>query len=296
MVGNVHPKRIRQIELTTRKLVNESFSGAYHAVFKGRGIAFDSVRAYEPGDDIRDIDWNVTARTGEPYIKRYIEERELTVMLVLDTSASILFGTTERNKRDLAAEVSATLAFAALSNNDKVGLLTFSDVVEQFIPPRKGRNHALRLIRDLLVAKPEHSRTNITLALQSINKLLKRRAIIFIISDFLYASDDYIHELMQMSRKHDVVAILVSDPLERHWPSAGLVSVEDAETGAHHLIDTGSQAWQKAFRQRVHQLRSVRDAILLQARVDRIDLSPETDYVTALRLFFQRRAKRASTR
>lgn len=292
MFNNTDLRRIRLIELRTRKLVHESFAGAYHAVFKGRGIAFDSVRAYEPGDDVRDIDWNVTARTGQPHIKRYIEERELTVMLVVDTSASVMFGTVDREKRDLAVELGATLAFAALSNNDKVGLMTFSNKIEQYLPPRKGRNHALRLIRDLVVAKPELTGTNITLALQTINKLLKRHTIIFLISDFLFPADTYERELMHTSQQHDVIAITLSDPLEQHWPEAGLVAVQDAENGRILWVDTSSRQWRQELNNHTQQMRIQRDAALLRARVDRIDLTVNTDYVKALRIFFQRRASR----
>ncbi|MBZ0291867.1 MAG: DUF58 domain-containing protein [Anaerolineae bacterium] len=292
MFNSADLRRIRLIELRTKKLVNESFAGAYHAVFKGRGIAFDSVRAYEPGDDVRDIDWNVTARTGHPHVKRYIEERELTVMLLLDTSASIMFGTVEREKRDLAVELGATLAFAALSNNDKVGLMTFSNEVEHYLPPRKGRNHALRLIRDLLVAKPELSGTNITLALQMINKVLNRHAIIFLISDFLFPSNTYERELMRTSQQHDVIAITLSDPLELRWPDAGLVAVQDAESGQSMWVDSASRRWRREFTHRARQLQMERDAALMRARVDRIDLTVNIDYVKALRMFFQRRASR----
>ena len=285
-------RKIRRIELRTRRLVTDSFAGAYHAVFKGRGMAFDTVRAYEPGDDVRDIDWNVTARTGEPFIKRYIEERELTVMLVLDASASILFGTINRQKRDLAAELGAVLAFAAISNNDKVGLLVFSDQVELFIPPRKGRNHILLLIRDLLAAKPTHRGTDLALALQTVSRFLKRRAIVFVISDFLMPSDDYMRDLMLVSRRHDVIAITVSDPLEQSWPDAGLVGLRDAEAGTIRWVDTSVRGWRRQFGEQARRFRQARDAALVKARVDRIDVPLDGDYVPALMAFFQRRSRR----
>jgi uncharacterized protein (DUF58 family) len=285
-------KKIRRIELRTRRLVTDSFAGAYHAVFKGRGMAFDAVRAYEPGDDVRDIDWNVTARTGEPFVKRYIEERELTVMLVLDVSASILFGTVNRQKRDLAAELGAVLAFAAISNNDKVGLLVFSDQVELFIPPRKGRNHILRLIRDLLAAKPTHRGTDLSLALRTVNRFLKRRAIVFVISDFLIPSDDYLRDLMLVSRRHDVIAITLSDPLEQSWPDVGLVGLRDAEAGTVRWVDTSLRGWRRQFAEQARRFQQMRDAALVKARADRIEVPLDGDYVPALMLFFQRRSRR----
>jgi uncharacterized protein (DUF58 family) len=285
-------RKIRRIELRTRKLVNDSFAGAYHAVFKGRGIAFDTVRPYEPGDDIRDVDWNVTARTGEPFIKRYVEERELTVMLALDASASASFGTVNRQKRDLAAELGAALAFTAISNNDKVGLLIFSDQIELFIPPRKGRNHVLRLIRDLLASQPTHRGTDIALGLRTINQLLKHSAIVFLISDFLASSQDYARDLLVTSRRNDVIAVVLSDPLEQNWPAAGLVGLRDAETGAATWIDTGSSHWRKQFQQQARRFQKMRDEILNRAGVDRVDVPVNGDYVQALTLFFQKRAQR----
>ncbi len=285
-------RKIRRIELRTRKLVNDSFAGAYHAVFKGRGIAFDAVRPYEPGDDIRDIDWNVTARAGEPFVKRYVEERELTVMLALDASASASFGTVNRQKRDLAAELGAVLAYTAVSNNDKVGLLIFSDQVELFIPPRKGRNHVLRLIRDLLAAQPTHRGTDISLALRTINQLLRRRAIVFLISDFLASSQEYARDLRVTGRRHDVIAVVLSDPREQSWPDVGLVGLRDAETSMVMWIDTTSQNWRKQFQQQTRRFQKMRDETLSRAQVDRIDVPIDGDYVQALTLFFQQRAQR----
>ncbi len=285
-------RKIRRIELRTRKLVNESFAGAYHSVFKGRGLAFDSVRPYEPGDNVRDIEWNVTARSGQPFVKRYVEERELTVMLLLDTSASVMFGSVHQRKRDLAAELGATLAFAAISNNDKVGLLTFSDQAELYIPPRKGRNHTLRLIRELLAARPSQRGTNLALALQTVNRLLKRRAIVFLISDFLTPPNGYLHNLTIAGRKHDVIAVTVADPLEREWPDVGLVGLRDSETGALIWVDTSSDVWRQQFVEQARSMMIQRDRALARAGIDRIDLTVNSDYVTALRLFFQKRARR----
>lgn len=285
-------RRIRQIEFKTRRLVNDSFAGAYHSVFKGRGIAFDTVRPYEPGDDVRDIDWKVTARVGEPFIKRYAEERELTVLLVLDSSASSLFGTFSRVKRDLAAELGAVLAFSALSNNDRVGLLVFSDRIEHYIPPRKGRNHALRLIRELLAAKSSGKGTDIALALRSIHQLLKRRAIIFLMSDFLAAGQGYGHDLVSLSRRHDVIAFILSDPRERQWASVGLIALQDAETDRVTWVDTAPARWREQFAEQAARFQEMRDATLNRAQVEWVDVPSDGDYVYALTMFFRRRSRR----
>jgi uncharacterized protein (DUF58 family) len=279
------------MELRTRRLVNDSFSGAYHSIFKGRGIAFDTVRPYQPGDDVRDIDWNVTARTGEAFIKQYAEERELTVLLILDSSASCLFGSVQRQKRDLAAELGAIMALAAISNNDKVGLLIFSDRIEHYIAPRKGRNHVLRVIRDLLETRPSQKGTNLSLALQTINRLLKKRAIVFFMSDFLAASRDYSRDLLVVSRKHDFIAVILSDPLEKRWSNVGLVSTHDAETGAKQWIDTASKEWREGFAYQANRFRELRDVTLKRSGADRIDLSVDEDYVFALTRFFRNRVQ-----
>ena len=288
--------RIRRIELRTRRLVNDSFGGAYHSVFKGQGIAFDTVRPYQPGDDVRNIDWNVTARANEAFVKQYIEERELTVMLVLDSSASCLFGTVNRSKRDLAAELGAVLALAAISNNDRVGLLIFSDQAEHFIAPRKGRNHVLRLIRDLLAARPANRGTNLSLALRTVDRLLKRRAIVFLLSDFLASARDYTHDLLVVSRRHDLIAVVMGDPLEKRWPDAGLVGIRDAETSASTWVDTSSTDWRRQFEQQSRRFRQMRDTTLARASVDRIDLPVDGDYVRALTQFFRQRAHRINRR
>lgn len=287
-------RRIRLIELRTRRLVNNTFAGAYHSVFKGQGMTFEAVRPYQPGDDIRRIDWNVTARADQAFIKQYAEERELTVMLLLDSSASSFFGTVGRQKRDLAAELGAVLALAAVSNNDKVGLMVFSDEVEQFTPPRKGRNHVLRVIRDLLVARPERRGTDIALALQTTNRLLKQRAIIFILSDFLISGQEYVRQLMVTNRKHDVIAVVLSDPLEKRFPSVGLVALKDAETDETRWVDTTLDGWSSDFQSRSERFQEMRDANLVRAGVDRMDLSVDGDYVRVLTEFFQRRARRMS--
>lgn len=284
--------QIRRIELRTRRIVNDSFAGAYRSVFKGRGMVFDSVRAYEPGDDVRSIDWNVTARTGEPFVKRFVEERELTVMLALDTSASVLFGTTGRLKRDLAAEVGAVLTLAATTNNDKVGLLVFSDRLERFIPPRKGRNHVLRLIRELLITEPTHTGTDLGLALRTLNRVLRRRTIIFFLSDFLAPAEDYEAELLVTGRRHDVIALALNDPLERSWPVGALVGLRDAETGAALWLDTARPNWRDGYARQTARFVQTRDAALARAQVDRIDIPLDGDYASALITFFQQRARR----
>jgi uncharacterized protein (DUF58 family) len=291
-------RTIRRIEIHTRHLVNDSFAGEYQAIFKGRGMEFDEVREYQPGDEVRTIDWNVTARMGEPYVKRYVEERELTVMLAFDASGSGLFGTADRFKRELAAELGAVLAFSAITNNDKVGLLAFTDQVELHIPPRKGRRHVLRLIRDLLAFEPLGRGTDVTLALERLNRTLKRRAIVFLISDFLlpYHQPDarraYERALLVTNRRHDLVAVSISDPREAAWPNAGLVMVEDAETGARLQIDSGDPAWRQAFVEQAAACRAIRDAAFIRAQVDQIEVTLGQDYVEPLLTFFRERARR----
>lgn len=285
-------KKIRRIEIRTRRLVNTSFAGDYHAVFKGRGMEFDEVRPYQRGDEVRTIDWNVTARTGEVYVKRYIEERELTVMLLVDASASGEFGTVNRFKREIAAELAAVLAFSAITNNDKVGLLIFTDQIELYITPRKGRRHVLRLIRDLLAFKPSGRRTNLKLGLETLNHMLKRRSIIFLLSDFLSPPAAYSNILTVSNRRHDVIAVSLSDPREQQWPNIGLVALEDAETGQIQWVDTSSRHWRQSFTERVEELRRARERVFRKAKVDRINISTDSDYVIPLTQFFEQRARR----
>jgi len=285
-------KQIRRIEIRTRRLVDDSFAGEYHSIFKGRGMAFDEVRPYQPGDEIRSIDWNVTARTGDPYVKRYVEERELTVMLVVDASASGDFGSVRRFKRELAAELSAVLAFAATTNNDRVGLMIFTDQVELFIPPRKGRTHVLRLVRELLAFEPRGKGTDIRRALDETNRILKRRSIVFLISDFLAEPDDYRRSLAVTNRRHDVIAVELHDPLERQMESVGLITLEDPETGELLWVDTGSRAWRDAFSARAARQVAASRQAFNQARVDRIAIGTDEDYAAPLTTFFQDRARR----
>jgi uncharacterized protein (DUF58 family) len=269
-------------------------------------MEFDEVRQYQPGDEVRTIDWNVTARMGAPYVKRFVEERELTVMLAFDASASGDFGTTGRFKREIAAELGAVLAFSAISNHDKVGLVAFTDRIELHIPPRKGRRHVLRLIRELLAFKPSGRGTDITLALERLNRVLKRRAIIFLISDFLVPAPDldrrgkvnspilteYERALLATNRRHDLVAVTLTDPREVDWPAIGLVSMEDAETGAAIWIDSSDPTWREAFLSRSAARREAHDAALTRAQVDRISVTMGQDYVGPLLAFFEMRARR----
>jgi uncharacterized protein (DUF58 family) len=285
-------KKIHRIEIRTRRLVNESFAGAYQATFKGLGMEFAEVRPYVPGDEVRTIDWNVTARMGQPYIKRFVEERELTVMLLFDASASGDFGSVGRIKRELGAELAAVLAFCATGNNDRVGLLVFSDRIELFIPPRKGRRHVLRLIRDLLAFQPRGRGTDLNLALNTISNVLKRRSIVFLVSDFLAAPQSYRKALFIASRKHDLVAVDLHDPLEGNIPPAGLLALEDAESGKLTWVDSASRAWQLSMQQRTRQHEAEKKALFTQSAVDRIAIRSGEEYISALAGFFQQRIRR----
>ena len=284
--------KIRRIDITTRKLVTDGFAGEYQSVFKGRGMEFDEVRQYHPGDDVRMIDWNVTARTGDAYIKSYIEERELTVMLVVDASRSGDFGTRSRFKRELAAELAAVLAFSATTNNDRVGLLVFTDRVELLVPPRKGRSHVLRMVRDLLVFEPDGTGTDVRLALETVSLLLKRRSIVFLISDFLTAPESYRQAMQLTGRRHDLAAFDLQDPMEREIPDVGIILLEDAETGDRRWVDTGNRAWRREFTDRVVRLEEDKLEIFAGAGVDRVSVTTDGDYVPALAAFFRDRLRR----
>lgn len=284
--------KIRRIELRTRRMVNDSFAGEYHSIFKGRGMEFDEVRLYQPGDEIRTIDWNVTARTGNAYIKRYVEERELTVMLVVDMSASEDFGSVNRFKRELAAEITAVLSFAATTNNDKVGLLIFTDQIELFIPPRKGRKHVLRLVRELLAFEPKGQGTDIKLALDTVNQILKRKSILFLVSDFLADTEGYRKELSMTNKRHDVIAVDLSDPMETGIANVGLVAMEDPETGQIAWVDTADKQWRQTFHNRLDQQEEQKKRAFIQTGVDRIDIQTNEDYTVPLTNFFHQRAQR----
>lgn len=283
-------RKIRRLELRTRRLVNSSFAGQYHSVFKGRGMNFEEVREYTPGDEIRSIDWNVTARMNTPYVKKFTEEREMTVMLLVDVSASGSYGSVELSKRELAAEVAAILAFSAIHNNDKVGLLLFSDSVELFIAPKKGRLHTLRLIREMLYFEPRHRGTNLSVALEYLNKVVARRSVVFVISDFM--APDYTKALTVAGRRHDVVAMPVTDPGEERLPDIGLLTFEDAETGEQIEINTSSRVVQTAFAANEERRRRDLDKLFGSRGVDVVPLATNEDYLIALRLFFERRERR----
>ena len=286
--------RVRRIEVTTRKLVEDGLAGDYHSVFKGRGMEFDEVRQYVPGDDVRTIDWNVTARTGEPYVKSYVEERELTVMLAVDVSSSGEFGTRNRFKRELAVELAAVLSIAATTNNDNVGLLLFTDQVELVLTPMKGRSHVLRVLRDLMAFEPVGVGTDIRLALDTIYKLIKRRSIVFLVSDFLADPGAYRQAMLVTNRRHDVVAFDISDPLEREISDVGIVALEDAESGSQRWVDTGDRRWRRDFTDRVAQLDAEKRDVFVAAGVDHVNLTTERDYVGEVAAFFKNRLQRLS--
>lgn len=283
--------KIRRIEIFTRRLVNDTFSGEYQSVFKGRGMEFDEVRPYQPGDEVRSIDWNVTARTGEVHVKRYIEERELTVLLAVDASGSSDFGTVNRFKRELAAELAAVVSFAATTNNDKIGLVIFTDQIELLIPPRKGRKHVLRVIRELLAFEPSGRGTDIKLALDTANHLLKRRGIIFLVSDFLTDPEEYRTALNVAARRHDLIAIDLHDPLETRIEDVGVMVLEDTETGELVWVDTGHRGWRAAFEAHNRQFEAAKKRIFNAAAVERIHVATPDDYVAALTRFFRNRAR-----
>ncbi len=285
-------RKIQHIELFSRRLVYNVFAGAYRSAFKGRGIAFHTIRPYIPGDDIRDIDWNVTARTGEAYSRVYEEERERTVMLIIDTSASCLFGTQNYQKVDFAVELAAVLAYSAILNKDKVGLLVFSNKIEKYVPARKGRKHIMRLIHDMMNLKPASQGTDLSLALQTVNRVMKSGTIIFLLSDFLLPTEEYIRDLTMTSKRHDTNVIVLSDPLEQSFPAVGMVQLQDVETGETTWIDTHSLAWQREFHQRVNRFGKMRTRAMERANVDLIDVPASGDYIPALIQFFQQKQRR----
>ena len=285
-------EKIKRIEITARHLVTDSLAGEYHSVFKGMGMEFDEMRPYSPGDDVRRIDWNVTARMNTPYIRKYQEERELTVFLAVDASGSSDFGTTGQFKRELAAELAAVLSFAATTNNDKVGLLIFTDKPELIVPPRKGKRHVLRMVRDLLVFTPEGRGTSIESALDTINRVVKHRSIIFLISDFLVEPESLRRPLAATNRRHDVIALDLHDPMEHQIPDVGLMALEDAETGELEWVDTSNKAWREAFEARTLDLEQQKRRLLSSLAIDHIQISTDKDYVVELNEFFARRSRR----
>jgi len=283
-------KQVRQIEIRTKGLVNQVFSGEYHSVFKGMGMEFSEVREYQFGDDIRNIDWNVTARYGRPFIKVFEEERELTVMLMVDLSGSLMFGSISKTKQRVAVEVTAILAFSALKNNDKVGLILFTDKIEKFVPPRKGNKHVLRIIRDILSFNPEGNATDIKGALEYMNGTIKKRSIVFLLSDFM--DQGYSKILKVVGKKHDLIGIILDDRRENELPAIGLVKLTDAETGQERWIDTSSNRVRKMMRKTRGEAVNKRNALFLTSRIDRIQIETGKDYIKPLVQFFRLREKR----
>ncbi len=283
-------KQVKQIEIRTRGVVNEVFSGEYHSVFKGRGMEFSEVREYNFGDDIRNIDWNVTARFGHPYIKIFEEERELTVMLLVDMSGSLLFGSVEKTKQQIAAELSAILAFSALKNNDKVGLILFTDRIEKFVPPRKGKSHSLRIIREVLSFEPQGNRTNICQALEYFNHTIKKKAIVFLISDFIDIGYDKILKIV--GKKHDLIGIVLRDQREKSPVEAGLIKFRDAETGEIRFLDTSDKTVRRAVTEEHKHWMEYRRQLFVSSRLDTIDIETSGSYIKPLVNFFKLREKR----
>lgn len=283
-------KKVKRLEITTRGLVNDVFSGEYHSIFKGRGMDFSEVREYSLGDDIRTIDWNVTARMGYPYVKIFQEERELTVILMVDVSSSGNFGTHEQMKGEIATEICALLAFSAIKNNDKVGLIIFTDRIEKFIPPKKGKTHVLRVLRELLYHEPRSNQTDIASALEFLNRVTRRRSVVFLVSDFI--SEDYSKALQISNKKHDVIAITVTDPREVELPSVGFVELEDAETGEVFLLDSGAREVRSSFAEVADTKQRDREKLFKSMSIDSIDIYTNRPYIEPLIRFFRLRAKR----
>lgn len=283
-------KKIRRLEIRTSRMVNDVLAGEYHSVFKGQGMEFEEVREYQHGDDIRTIDWNVTARMGEPFVKRYREERELTVMLVVDASSSSLFGTSSQMKAELAVELSAVLAFSAIKNNDRVGLILFTDQVETFIPPKKGKKHVLRLIRELLLFEPKGGATDIQNALEFLGRLTNRKSVVFLLSDFM--SEGYQDALRVANRKHDLVTMSISDPRELDMPRIGILELEDAETGERIEIDTFDRRMMELFEREAGADFDRLQREFKRMSIDHVPIRTDRPYVDSLIRFFQRRAKR----
>lgn len=283
-------KRIRRLEITTRKVVSSVLSGQYHSVFKGRGMAFSEVRQYQAGDEVRTIDWNVTARMNDAYVKVFTEERELTVMLLVDVSASGLFGSQDRSKAEVSAEIAAQIAFSAIANNDRVGLILFSDRVEKVVPPRKGKSHVLRLITDILTTKPVGTGTNLNEALTYLTHVAKRKTVTFLVSDFLAAH--YEKSLRLVARKHDLVPVVVADPFEEKFPALGIVDLEDTETGERMTVDTSDPRVRGRFQRYMAARRDERNQLFKRLSLDSVELKAHEEYAVSLQKFFAARARR----
>jgi uncharacterized protein (DUF58 family) len=283
-------KRIRKLEISTRKIVSDLLAGQYHSVFKGRGMAFAEVRQYQPGDEIRIIDWNVTARMNDAYVKVFTEERELTVMLLVDVSASEEFGSRVRSKAEVAAEVAALIAFSAIANNDRVGLILFSDRVEKVIPPKKGRKHVLRVVSDILSFRPVGKGTDLAAGLNWVARLSKRKAVTFLISDFL--ATRFEAPLQIVGRKHDLIPVVIGDPIESDFPKLGLVEMEDAETGKRLLVDTSDRKVRQLYRQSMQMGKEALRRLFKKLELDFVELRVGEEYVSSLARFFRARARR----
>lgn len=284
--------QLKAIQIRTQRLVTDALAGDYESAFKGRGLEFEEVREYQAGDDIRHIDWNVTARCGQPHVKEHREERELTVMLLVDVSSSGAFGSGGKFKNEVAAEVAAILAYTAVKSNDRVGLTIFSDRIEHFIPPKKGRAHVWRVIRDILSFRPEHRGTDLSAALRHLGKVVRRRAVVFLISDFVDTDVQRGGELRILSKRHDITVIRVSDPREEELPAIGLLELEDAETGELVLVDTADERVRKAFYITGVQDRRQHDDYLRRAGIDDIAVRTDSSYVDPIVRFFRRRGNR----
>jgi uncharacterized protein (DUF58 family) len=284
-------KQIQRIKITTSRMVTDVFAGQYHSVFKGKGMEFDEVREYFPGDDIRTIDWNVTARTGHPHIKKFVEERELTVMIVLDMSGSTYFGTVKNLKVRLAAEICSVLAFSAIKNNDKVGLIGFTDRIEILVPPRKGLRHIMRIVREALYFKPTGRGTDIALALEYLNRVTRRKTVTFLISDF-YATD-FTRALSIANKRHDIIAVTITDPAEVDLPALGVVRFTDAETGAQKVVDTADKDFIRSYHAGALRRVAERKKLFQSINVDCVDIRTDVPYARTLFSFFRKRGRRA---
>jgi uncharacterized protein (DUF58 family) len=283
-------KKVRRLQILTSHLVSETLSGNYHSAFRGSGMEFDKVREYQVGDDIRNIDWNVTARSGTPHIKSYIEEREMTVMLLVDGSSSVAFGSGSRSKLELATELAAVLAFSATSNGDKVGLILFTDQVQLYLPPQKGRQHVLRLIREVLSFKPQHASTDLATALEFLGRVQKRRSVAFVVSDFL--DQNFNDQLSVTSSRHDLIAVRVADQREVELPNMGLIRLEDSETGRQILIDTSSKKGREQYKHHCARLHEALDTEFKRRKIDHVNVTTNEDYMLPLRLLFKKREKK----
>ena len=294
MISKEIIKKVRRIQITTSRKVTDIFAGQYQSVFKGVGMEFDEVREYMPGDEIRSIDWNVTARTGKPYIKKFSEERELTIMLLLDVSMSCRFGTKERLKSDIAAEICSVIALSAIQNNDNVGMLTFTDRVEKFVPPRKGLRHVLRVVREAIYNEPQGSGTDINNILEHLNHVTTRRTITFLISDFL--APDFKKTLSITNKRHDVIAVNIMDPSEYELPEAGIVALHDAETGEPYLVDTQDKNLRDIYKKDAVKMLEEKSKMFRSVNVDSVDIFTDKSYVEPLIRFFRTRERRRARR